>query len=222
MIFMQILTFILIVLAIILFTVLVSMLVTYQHDSLISFAIDTKKDIKNFRSNRYIIAKIILDNSSSYGAVALKNSLKIYPKIKNEKDEIIWEEKWLPAMKKYIDNNHFDSSVKKSFIENETNLSLARENLIKTENSIARMEENKILILFIRIFVWLSSKTKNLPSQVKNLQEQANNNANSVKDVVNRFSSNTNANNKNSVTPNIRKYGNQTYFVANDKNKISK
>lgn len=221
--FMQFLTFVLIVLAVIVIVILLGMLVTYQHDSLITSAIDTRKDIKKLRGNRYVTAKAILDNASSYDVVSLRNLLESYPKIRNEKDEIAWEEKWLPAMKKYVGNSLSDAaSTATAFVGNEMELSSARESLERTESSLARMEGNKFLMWFIRTFVGLSKKAKEMPARVETIRGQATNGVDSVKGVVNRFTGSAVDADRNVIPQNIRKYGDQTYFATNEKDKSSK
>lgn len=220
--FMRFLVFVLIVLTVMVIVVLVGMLITYQHDSLVSSAMDARRDIKRLRARRYVTAKSILGGASSHEAVHLRDLLESYPKIRSESDEVAWEERWLPAMREYVGNRFSDADpAVTAFVDNEMDLSSARGSLVRAETSIARIEGNGLAMWLVRTFVGLSKKAMAMPSRVDGIRGQASDGVGTIKDVVNRLTGNAVDGGGGVTSPSIRKYGDQTYFATNGKGKAS-
>lgn len=208
---MQLLTTILVIAIVLVILLMVSMLVTYRHDELLTGASDLQDTIRDLRKQRYVLGRAVLDANPSQTAESLAGQLERYPLIKNEDDEVRWESSWLPRMRRHIDAIGDDAEGAVEFVENEEHLSAARDALVSTENSIANIEGSAVLMWLINTFTTMSRKAPQARDTVKATADGIGGGVRKLRDRTRDMTDSVT-----SVRP-ARQYGSTTYFDIGDR-----
>lgn len=187
---LQVITVILAVCIILAILLLSSMMMTNRHDTLLARASALKGDIRERRKDRYRIGKRMLS-----GDAELSQAINAYPTIRRERDEVAWERKWLPRIRRRLGTSD------NAFTQNEEALSSARDELAYVESEIAKIEGSRIQMGMIRLFVRATHGAR----RVRDGSEQA-------RETFTRFQQSAETQKEQTEQTAPRQYGTTTYF----------